>query len=83
MDIATLTTFLGWVTAVNIGLFILAIVFLKSKRDSLVKFHAKIFGLKKEDLLKGYFQYLGRYKILIIFFNIVPYLILRMVILGE
>ncbi|MCB1532010.1 MAG: hypothetical protein KDJ35_03980 [Alphaproteobacteria bacterium] len=82
MDIATFTVFLGWATLINLGIFILAVLVLTNKRDDLAKFHAKIFGLKKEELLKGYFTHLSRYQILILVFNLVPYLVLRLVELG-
>ena len=78
MDVATFTVFLGWVTAINVGLFLLAVIALSTNQDRIIKFHKKLFGLKKEDLQKAYFAYLGRYKILIIFFNLVPYLTLRL-----
>lgn len=83
MSIEDFTLFLGWVTAANIGLFALAVLVVSSNKDKITKFHSKLFGLKKEDLLKAYFEYLGRYKLMIIFFNLVPYLVLRLVILEA
>ena len=79
MDIAALTVFLGWTTLINIGFFLLAILNITARKNTIDNFHAKTFGLKKEDLLRGYFQHLGRYKNLIIFFNLVPYLALRLI----
>ena len=79
MDLTTFTHFLGWVTLVNIGIFALAAIMVSANQDGIIKIHKKMFGLKKEDLQKAYFDYLGRYKLLIIVFNLVPYLVLRLV----
>lgn len=78
MNIEVLTVFLGWSTAINIGIFALAVIMLSTNKDKLAAFHGKLFGVGKEDLFKAYFEYMGRYKMLIIFFNLVPYLVLRL-----
>jgi len=36
-----------------------------------------MFSLPEEDLSRAYFQYLAQYKIVVVVFNFVPYLALR------
>ena len=82
MSVEDFTLFLGWVTAANIGLFVIMVAVMASHKDKIAALHGKLFGLKKEDLFKAYFEYMGRYKMMILFFNLVPYLVLRLVILA-
>jgi len=48
-------------------------------RGSIGSIHASMFKLEQEDLSKAYFRYLANYKILVIVFNLVPYLALRII----
>ena len=76
-SIETLTTFLGWSTAINIGALMFASIFLIFMRGTILKIHSKLLGLSEADLSRAYFQYLAQYKIAIIIFNLVPYIALR------
>ena len=73
----TLTTFLGWCTAINSAMLLFASVMLVLTRGGLSKIHGKMFGLGDEDISRAYFQYLAHYKIAIIVFNFVPYVALK------
>jgi hypothetical protein len=73
----TLRAFLGWCTAINMGLLILASIFLVLMRGSISTIHTKMFGLSEADVSREYFQYLAQYKIAIIVLNLVPYIALR------
>ena len=76
-SIETLTVFFGWCSAINIGLLILASIFLALMRGWATKIHGGMFGLGEADLVRQYFQYLAQYKIAIIVFNLVPYIALK------
>ena len=76
-NIETIREFLGWCSIINIGLGLFSLTFITSLRDPILSIHSKIFNISKEDLSRGYFQFLGQYKIATIMFNIVPYLVLR------
>jgi hypothetical protein len=45
--------------------------------------HAKMTGLSTDDLNRLYVQYIGRFKTLWIVFNLTPYLVIRIFILGP
>ncbi|MCH9739364.1 MAG: hypothetical protein K0U38_00785 [Epsilonproteobacteria bacterium] len=73
-----LTTFLGWSTVINIVLLMMTTIAITQFRESIVKIHSELFNLQKEDLGRAYFGYIAIYKILIIVFNLVPYVALKM-----
>jgi hypothetical protein len=75
-----LIEFLGWSTLINVTLLLvmtLAIMFL---HEPVSKIHAELFNLNKEDLGRTYFNYIAIYKILIIVFNLVPYVALKIMV---
>ncbi len=80
MTLSELTTLLAWCSAINITLLVLATLILTALRQPIMALHGKLFGLNEQELQRAYFQYLGHYKILIIVFNLVPYLVLRCVL---
>jgi hypothetical protein len=73
----TVTELLGWCTAINFGLLIVASIALALMRGSISRIHSKLFGLDEVDLSRAYFQYLAQYKIAIIVLNLVPYIALK------
>lgn len=77
MHLDQLTSFLGWCTLLNIAIFTLATVVIVVFRTFVVGIHSALFGLKHDDLPAMYFQYLGNYKLMILVFNLIPYLALR------
>jgi len=77
ITLSSLTTFLGWCSVVNIGLLLLSVVCVTLIKGPVMNIHSKIFGIDKDELPFMYFEYLGQYKILIIVFNIVPYIALK------
>lgn len=77
MGTTELTIFFGWVTAVNIAIFIIMVLMIVLFRGTIAGIHSKLFSLNKEDLPLIYFQYLARYKFFILALNLAPYLALR------
>ena len=76
-SIETIREFLGWCAVINIGLLLLSTIMLMVMRGWLVMIHAKMTGVSEADLPRLYLEYLGNYKILIIVFNLVPYVALK------
>ncbi len=72
-----LVQFLGWNTLINLIVFAIGGIAVLVYGKELATIHARWFGMDEEKLPAAYFQYLGRYKTLIFFFNLVPYLALR------
>jgi hypothetical protein len=76
-----LANFLGWCTLLNFGLLILASLALLLARKPISAIHGRLMGLESNELSKAYFSYLANYKILILAFNLAPYVALR--IMGH
>lgn len=72
-----LRVFLGWCTAINLGVLILASILLVAARGWATRVHAGMFGLEEADVAREYFRYLANYKIAVVVFNLVPYIALR------
>jgi hypothetical protein len=78
MTLEAVELFLGWGIVINSGVMLFSFLAIAIFNKSVVGIHSKLFSLSKEDLDRAYFQYWGQYKILIIFFNIVPYVTLKL-----
>ena len=76
-SLETLTTFLGWCTVINIGVLLVASIFVTLMRGPVAKMHSKMYGLDDAELSRQYFQYLAQYKIAIYILNLVPYVALK------
>lgn len=79
MSIETLAAFLGWCTAINLGMLMFASILLGLMRGTISGIHSKMFALDEADLSRAYFQYLAQYKIAFFIFNFVPYIALRII----
>lgn len=77
ITLATLTTFFGWCSVINIGILILTTLLLLRFQDFVSTIHSKMFDLDQQGIPLIYFNYLGNYKIAIFIFSIVPYLALK------
>jgi hypothetical protein len=74
-----LTAFLGWSSLINIGILLISTFFVVWRRDFAVNIHSSMFDLDSQAVPAMYFDYLGRYKLMLLVFNIVPYLALRII----
>jgi len=74
MDINQLTTFLGWCTAINMGILVFAAIFLFIFKGFAINTHSKLTGVSVSKLPSLYFSYMANYKIGILLFNLVPYI---------
>ena len=78
LTIETITTFLGWCAILNIGVLTLSSIILTTSPNFISGIHQKMFGFDQALLAKTYIHYLAFYKIIIIVFNIVPYIALKL-----
>lgn len=74
------TMFLGWCTVVNMGILVIATLFLTLFKRVVIRFHSKAFGINASELPTIYFNYLANYKIVVLVFNFAPYLALKIMI---
>lgn len=76
----TLTTFFGWCSVISVGVLLFTSGSLMLMRGTISKLHSKLFGMSEEYLARAYFQYLAQFKIVVIVFNLVPYIALRIMV---
>jgi hypothetical protein len=75
-----ITTFLGWCTVVNFGIYLLSVLILMGFREPVKKIHSIISAVSVDKCDDFYFNYLGFYKIAIIFLNVAPYAALKIMV---
>lgn len=71
-------TFLGWATLVHFVLLAVIAGALIGFRQWIIGVHQRMFAIDEAALNLAYFQYLAGYKILVLVFFLVPYLVLRL-----
>ena len=81
MSIDTLTTLIGWCAVINMGVLLLSTIALVSRWEAVARLHARLFGLDTVALSAAYFQYLAVFKLLVLIFNVTPWIALKMVAL--
>lgn len=79
MDVTFFREFLGWCVLINFGILGLSTISLVLFKEKVAHLHAKTFGVSSSDVKNHYFTYLANYKIVVIVFNLVPYLALLIV----
>ena len=77
MTVIEFTNFLGWCTLINFGILLLSTLALVACGGFVTNLHGKWFQVEHAELRKSYFRYLANYKLLVLVFNLVPYLALR------
>ena len=80
MDINQITTFLGWCTAINMVILAFAAILLFIFKDFAINTHSKLTGVSAAKLPALYFSYMANYKIGILIFNLVPYIVLTLMV---
>ena len=77
-SIETWTTFFGWCTVVNIGIYVLSVTMLSLMRNFAYGMQAKVFAVSVEDAARVSISYVGAYKLLITVFCFTPWLALTL-----
>ena len=77
MNTEQLAHFFGQMTLINAVILLFSTVMLMAMKDFVARLHGKMFGLSKEQIGTVVYAYLGVYKLLIIVFNLVPFLVLH------
>lgn len=79
MDVQTLTTFFMWCTIINASLLIFWALMCFAALDFVRRMHSKWFPMPRETFSVVMYSLLGFYKIIVIVFNIVPYVALQII----
>lgn len=80
MNIVTLKAFFWWCTIINGGLLILSSLVCIFLADFSYRMNHRFFSISREAFNVIVCSFVGLYKIFVIFFNLVPYIVL--VIIG-
>lgn len=78
MNIEQITTFLAWLSIINIVLLGFSAIMILVFKDLITQIHSKLFKLSSTELMPIYFRFLAQYKLLIIVFNVTPYIALKL-----
>ena len=80
MDIQQLTDFFMWSTVINVGIFIYWIAWVLLAPELVYKIQSRFFPIDRENYNRIMYFFLGFYKVLIIVFMLIPYLVLEFLI---
>ncbi len=78
MNADTLQSFLGWSTAINVGLLVVWFLGYLLAHDWIYRYHSKMFKLTVETFDAIHYAGMAAYKVAIFVLNLVPYLALAM-----
>ncbi len=79
LNIQSLTAFFKWCSIINIGLFAVSVIMILAASDFIYAMHGPWFHLPREAFDVTIYALMGAYKIVILVFNLVPYVALRMI----
>ena len=79
MSIKTLQEVLLWCSIINLGMFFLSFIIFRFAHDWIYKYRGKWYKISEEKFDVSYYTVMQFYKTCILFFNIVPYVALRLV----
>ncbi len=78
MDINQIIELFQWMVLINFGLLLLMTLLLVALRGWMMRLHGRLFQITPEQVMQAVYTWLGQYKLMIFFFNIVPYVALKM-----
>ena len=76
MNAELIRAFFGWCTLINMAFLMLSFVLTVALQNVIYKHHGRWFAMSRETFNVVIYSYIGVYKILIIAFNLVPYIAL-------
>jgi len=79
MELTALTSLFGWMTLVNLVLYLLAVLSMFTMRAQVLALHKGVFDIPEPRIRELWYSWLGTYKIVILTLNLAPYIALRLV----
>ena len=79
MDIQTLTSFFMWCSIINLCIYTLWVMFCIFLPDFVYRIQSKWFPIPRESFNMVIYSFLGVFKIFFIFFNVTPYVALKII----
>ena len=80
MNLDILTKVLAWCCVFNIGILVIWIIALNAANDFMYQLHNKLFKISKDTFHDKNYTAFIIYRLLILVFNLVPYLVLRLIV---
>lgn len=77
---ATITEFLGWCLVINGVVLLLTSIMLMLFKRQIMHIHHKLMAIEHQELAVQYFRYLANFKIMILIFNLTPYVALKIML---
>jgi hypothetical protein len=77
MPLDTLSALLGWCLLINLGMYLVTVVAVAYGRRLILRLHGARFGLDPGTLPTILYGFVGLYKLLIIVFNLAPWLAIQ------
>ncbi len=74
-----LTALFGWMSLINMAVYALAAGLFMFARDWIMGVQTRVMDMPRDVWERVYVEYLGRYKLLITVFNVVPWIALLIV----
>ncbi len=79
MDIQTATAFFMWCTIINGALLLLSATVCMAAPDWVYRMHTRWFSVPREAFNVAIYSIFGFYKIVVVVFNVVPYVALLII----
>lgn len=79
MNFQLIEQFLFWCSLINMGVLMTSFVMILFMRPFIFKTHGKMFGLNEDFINKALYMYMGFYKVLILMFNLIPFIVLKII----
>ena len=79
MDIESIRAFFMWCTILNLGLLVVSSLMCLCATDWVYGVHSKWFCISREAFNVAIYSFIGLYKILVITFNVIPYIALLII----
>ncbi|NRB59289.1 MAG: hypothetical protein HRU50_05020 [Winogradskyella sp.] len=78
MELQDLITFFGYMSLINFGVLLFSFTIITISGKWVHRLHGKIFNIPEETVGKSLYLTIAFYKILIILFNVVPWIVLKL-----
>ena len=79
MNITILTSFFGWCSVINLGLLLLWSLFFLFAPDLVYRTQKSFVSISRERFDLFMYSFIGLFKLLVLIFNIVPWIALRII----
>ena len=76
MSLEQLTDLFLWMTVINAGIFLFTALLAITSRGFVCRLHGRLFGIAEDKVAVVTYGYLGAYRLLILVFNVVPWVAL-------